>query len=176
MTRSDSRKDAMLDKLADFLLEHGLDAASLRPLARAVGTSDRMLIYHFTDKNSLIAATLDRIAARLMTQLTQLTSPQPVPATVLEPALLDMALDEAVWPFLRLWLQIAARAAQGDAFFQSVGGQIGRGFIDWIAAQLDAPNEATRQCEAARMLVAIEGLVLVKSIGLDDICRPALDT
>lgn len=175
MTRSDARKDAMLEKLADFVLEHGLDAASLRPLARAVGTSDRMLIYHFSDKDTLIAATLDRIAARLVAQLTKQTAPQPVPATVLQPALLDMALDDAVWPFLRLWLQIAARAAQGDVFFENVGGQIGRGFIDWIAAQLDASDDATRQREAARMLVTIEGLVLVKSLGLDDICRPALD-
>ncbi len=169
------KQDAMLEKLADYLLEHGLEAASLRPLARAVGTSDRMLIYHFTDKDSLIAATLDRIADRLVGHLDQQRAPQPLPVEVLQSKLLDFALDDAIWPYLRLWLQIAARAAQGAAFYKAVGGQLGQGFIAWIAGQIDAPDEETRTREAARLLVLVEGLVLIKSLGLDEICRPALD-
>jgi len=33
------------------VLEHGLIGLSLRPLAAALGTSDRMLLYHFRDKD-----------------------------------------------------------------------------------------------------------------------------
>lgn len=175
MTRSEAQKDAMLEKLADFVLDHGLEAASLRPMARAAGTSDRMLIYHFTDKDTLIAATLDRIAARLVAYLDQQRAPQPLPADVLQSKLLDFALDDAIWPYMRLWLQIAARAAQGTAFYKAVGGQLGQGFITWIAGQIDAPDEDTRNRDAARLLVLVEGLVLIKSLGLDEICRPALD-
>jgi len=174
MTRSDARKDATLDTLADYVLENGLDAASLRPLARAAGTSDRMLIYHFADKDTLIAAILERIANRLVTQLNKTAMPDPVPVAHLRPVLLDMALDEAIWPYLRLWLQIAARAAQGDATLKGIGHRLGQGFLTWIAAQIDAADEADRTRAAARLLVMVEGLVLMKSLGLDDICRPAL--
>lgn len=171
----DSRKEALLDGLADFLLAEGLEAASLRPMARAVGTSDRMLIYHFGDKDSLIAAALERIAARLVAQLSALSAPHPVPADALRPRLMDLAQADGTWPFLRLWLQIAARAAQGDALYAGVGNAIGRGFLDWIAAQIDAPDDTARRSEAARLLVVIEGLVLLKALDLDGVCRPALD-
>jgi len=38
------RHDALIDWLADHVLAHGLSASSLRPLAKAAGTSGRMLL------------------------------------------------------------------------------------------------------------------------------------
>ena len=40
------------------MLEHGLIGLSLRPLAAAIGTSDRMLLYHFDGKDDLIATVI----------------------------------------------------------------------------------------------------------------------
>ncbi len=42
----------------DYALEHGLIDLSLRPLAASLGTSDRMLLYHFGTKDDLVAAIL----------------------------------------------------------------------------------------------------------------------
>jgi AcrR family transcriptional regulator len=52
---SDDRLSLLLDRLADYVLAHGLTASSLRPLARAAGTSDRMLLYYFADKDAVMA-------------------------------------------------------------------------------------------------------------------------
>ena len=41
MAPADDRRDAILDRLADHVLAHGLAAASLRPLARAGGISEK---------------------------------------------------------------------------------------------------------------------------------------
>jgi AcrR family transcriptional regulator len=41
--KSDDKRDALLDSMADFVLTHGLSAASLRPLAKAAGLSDRII-------------------------------------------------------------------------------------------------------------------------------------
>ena len=49
-------KDSLLPLLTAHVLAHGLGGASLRPLAKAAGTSDRMLIYHFGTKEALIRA------------------------------------------------------------------------------------------------------------------------
>jgi hypothetical protein len=38
-----SRHDDLLDRVTDYVLEHGLIGLTLRPLAAAIGTSDRML-------------------------------------------------------------------------------------------------------------------------------------
>src|SRR2546430_12050912 len=52
------RRAATLARAADYVLEHGLADLSLRPLAAALGTSTRMLLYDFGSKERLIAAVL----------------------------------------------------------------------------------------------------------------------
>ena len=56
-------RETLLPAMAAHVLEHGLGGASLRPLAKAAGTSDRMLIYHFGNKETLITELLSYIAA-----------------------------------------------------------------------------------------------------------------
>src|SRR5687767_8189186 len=52
------RRQVLAEGATDYVLEHGLLDLSLRPLAAALGTSDRMLLYHFGDKLSLVATIL----------------------------------------------------------------------------------------------------------------------
>ena len=52
------RRDQLAEGATDYVLEHGLIGLSLRPLAAELGTSDRMLLYHFTDKDDLVATVL----------------------------------------------------------------------------------------------------------------------
>ena len=170
MVKSDTRRADILEKLADHMLAHGLLGSSLRPLAAAAGLSDRMLLYHFKDKAEIMAATLECVAARMVVLLGGHTSAERLPLDALRARLVPIVLDDALWPYMRLWLEMAARAAQGDALYWAIGGQIGRGFLAWGAAQLDS-SEPER--DAARLLVTVEGLVLLKSVGLDDIGRSA---
>ncbi|ANP52318.1 AcrR family transcriptional regulator [Streptomyces griseochromogenes] len=51
------RRD-LLDRIRDYLLQNGLADLSLRPLARALGTSDRMLLYYFGTKERMVAEAL----------------------------------------------------------------------------------------------------------------------
>lgn len=59
------RRSELIDKAVDYVLAKGLLGLTLRPLAAAIGTSDRMLIYHFQTKEQLIAEVLDRAQERL---------------------------------------------------------------------------------------------------------------
>lgn len=159
----------LLDRLADHVLAHGLLASSLRPLARAAGISDRMLLYYFPDKDAVVSATLEHLAARLTVLLEGEVVAQPLPLARLERHLRNVLLAPSLWPYMRLWLEIASRAASGDALYRRVGAAIGRGFLEWGAAQLECPTQADREVDAARLLVAIEGAMLLKSLGLDDL-------
>ena len=64
-----TRREELTEAAADYLLDHGLIGLSLRSLAAALGTSDRMLLYHFADKDDLVSTVLrvsnDRSAAVL---------------------------------------------------------------------------------------------------------------
>ncbi len=69
MPEDPSRRDLLAERATDYALEHGLIGLSLRPLAADLGTSDRMLLYHFADKDDLVATILrvsnDRSVAAL---------------------------------------------------------------------------------------------------------------
>jgi AcrR family transcriptional regulator len=52
------RRAEWTEAATDYVLEHGLIGLSLRPLAADLGTSDRMLLYHFGSKDELVAAVL----------------------------------------------------------------------------------------------------------------------
>ena len=55
-----SRREELLSGATRYVGEHGLATLTLRPLAAALGTSDRMLVYHFGSRERLVVALLDR--------------------------------------------------------------------------------------------------------------------
>ena len=62
--RQDSaRKRQMLDAAYDYVIEHGLTELSLRPLAEAIGSSPRVLLFLFGSKDGLVQALLARARA-----------------------------------------------------------------------------------------------------------------
>ena len=86
MTRrnpSPHRRAELLARCTDQVLADGLIGLSLRPLAAAVGTSDRMLIYHFGSRDGLVAAVIDESTERSVAYLGSLTAPKSVRLGVL---------------------------------------------------------------------------------------------
>jgi AcrR family transcriptional regulator len=55
-----ARRAELLRALIDYSAEHGLSDVSLRPLAAAVGSSPRMLLYFFGSKEGLVREVLIR--------------------------------------------------------------------------------------------------------------------
>jgi len=58
--RDPTVRQQLLERATQHVVRHGLPDMSLRPLAEAVGSSARMLIYHFISKEELIRAILER--------------------------------------------------------------------------------------------------------------------
>jgi AcrR family transcriptional regulator len=73
-----AKRDDLIERATDWAWQHGLSGLSLRPLAAALGTSDRMLIYHLGSKEQLIVEIIRCSAARSSEELRSLqpsTSP-----------------------------------------------------------------------------------------------------
>lgn len=168
LSKTDERRSAIVDRLADHVLAHGLVSASLRPLAKAAGTSDRMLLYYFADKSELLAATLQRIAERMTEAMAAQVSPEPLPLDLLRKRLAGMLFEDRFWPYMCVWIELASRAARGDPLYAPIAQAIGQGFLAWGEAQLAADSDEARSRDAARLLVSIEGMVLVRAIGLSE--------
>ena len=89
MTAGRERHRALLGRVADHLLREGLGGASLRPLAAAAGTGDRMLLHHHADREEPLAAIPEEIADRLARMRGEgggTTGPRPLEALLDEPS------------------------------------------------------------------------------------------
>lgn len=168
MTKTD-RRQALLETLAEHLLSHGLAGASLRPMAAAAGTSDRMLLYYFADREALLAATLELVAARLAAALEGTVPPAPLPFAELLRRLRAPLRDPALGRYMHLFLDIAARAARDERPYRAIGEAIGRGFLAWAELRV-----AGGPAEAALLLATLDGLTLLDNIGLGDEADSAL--
>ena len=174
MTKLEIRRAEVIERITDHVLLHGLSASSLRPLAKAAGTSDRMLLYYFKDKAEIFTAVLQLVSARLLVMLGERAAAEPLPLDALRRTFAEILFVDELWPYMRIWLEVASRAAMGDPFYRAVGEQIGRGFFEWGKAQLQSDNEEQCEVDAAKLLVSIEGMLFLKAIGLDDVNAKAL--
>lgn len=164
MKKGDLRRQQILERLADYVLEHGLQSASLRPLAAAANTSDRMLLHYFADKEELLTATLTLVSQRLMAILAHAqATPQPVQQLI--PYLTVLINNPTIQPYLRLWLELAALAANHQEPFRTVARQISDSFLQWIETTLVVDHETHRAPVAAFALSMIEGMVLFEAVG-----------
>ena len=172
--RSD-RREAAIERMADHVLAEGLSASTLRPLAAAAGTSDRMLLYYFADKDELLTATLERVAARMIAQLDDAV-PEGKPRSfhvLLEEVWAALGSGE-VKPFMHLWLDLAAGAVRGRLPHRNISSAIADGFLAWAARRLEPPNEGEAAWSAASFLVCIEGMLIVEALGRRDIADRGL--
>jgi AcrR family transcriptional regulator len=59
------RREDLIKKALDYFLEHGVAGLSLRPLAGEIGTSARLLVYHFGSKDALVAAVMEEVHRKI---------------------------------------------------------------------------------------------------------------
>ena len=62
-TADEQRPVELLDAIVGYLTTHGVAELSLRPLAKAVGSSPRVLLYYFGSKEKLLEALFNYRAA-----------------------------------------------------------------------------------------------------------------
>ena len=66
MTRpiNEKRPGELRDAIVRYLIKHGLAGLSLRPLAKALGCTPRVLLYHFGSKEKMVAEVLAQVRQR----------------------------------------------------------------------------------------------------------------
>ncbi|UAJ12674.1 TetR/AcrR family transcriptional regulator [Glacieibacterium megasporae] len=172
MSSREDRRDALLDRMADHVLLEGLAGATLRPLAAAAETSDRMLLYYFADKDELVAAVLEKIAARILADLNDMIAPRLPFGTLLHAVWAALASPQHR-PYMSIWYDLAAGAARGLEPHRKVSGVIADGYLAWIEGRLAQDAHSLTQT-APLFLAALQGLYLLDAIGRPDIASDAM--
>jgi AcrR family transcriptional regulator len=110
---SSESRDQLLARAIAHLAEHGVAGRSLRSLAAAIGTSHRMLIYHFGSREGLLVAVAREVERRQRDALAALgQEPLASPADAIR-AMWRRVADPAMWPYERLFFELYGQAIQG---------------------------------------------------------------
>jgi AcrR family transcriptional regulator len=171
-----NRRQELVDRVASYLLDNGLAGASLRPMAAAAGTSDRMLLYYFPDREAVLAAALEKVAADMALGLDAAIPADPLPFRDLLDHLRHALRTPGFGRYMQLWLEIAARASRNERPYRAVGEAIGRSFLAWAAVRLEVEDERDRDARAALLLATLDGLALIDSVGLREAADAATAT
>jgi AcrR family transcriptional regulator len=161
-----TRKAVLLEDLIAYLIRHGVADLSLRPMAAAVGTSARLLIFHFGSKERLLIEALDEMQARLQRSLADLLAGE---AGVARSAPLrlfwDWALKESNFPQLRVLYQLQILAAQDH---KTYGRYLKRNSLNWLELVQAALKPSQRSTTLATLIVAVFDGLLIEVMSTGD--------
>jgi len=161
MVHSAMRTSQARERLLDAAVRHALDAGiadlSLRQLAAAIGTSHRMLLYHFGSREGLLVAVTQAVEEQQRAALLDSgVGPQNARRSW------ERLSDPQLWPQERLFFELYAYALRGRPGTE--------GFLDGIVESWVAPvtaalveagaDERTARADARLAVAVVRGLLL----------------
>jgi AcrR family transcriptional regulator len=147
----------------EHVAEHGVGDLSLRGLAAALGTSHRMLIYHFGSREGLLIEVIRAVEAQQRAALQQLLQdPESTPEETMRRMWRRVA-DPALWPNERLFFEIYAQALQGSAYALPLLD----GIVDFWVEPLTALAVEQGRPEAEARAEARLGVAVTRGLLLD---------
>jgi AcrR family transcriptional regulator len=105
-------KDRLLQATIDYVAANGVGDISLRGLAAAIGTSHRMLIYHFGSKEALLIEVIRTVEEQQRQLLARVIDSGLSPADALRRMWRHLSAP-ALWPNERLFFEMYGQALQG---------------------------------------------------------------
>lgn len=151
----EARKTELLEATYRYVLANGLARLSLRPLAAAVGSSPRVLLFLFGTKDGLVRAVLARARADELAILDRVGGPGVVGLAAVVERLWEWLSAAQHRPLLTLWAEsyAASLGEPGGAW----GGFAAATVEDWLAilAAHQSPEERGTAQGAARRTLAL---------------------
>jgi AcrR family transcriptional regulator len=161
-TANPERPDALLDSIVEYLMTHGVADVSLRPLAKAVRSSPRVLLYYFGSKEALVAQALARLRERQRGAFARLKQ---------SPTLNSRQACHAIWrelssphaePLFRLFLQAYSMGLQNREKFAAFLHHAIEDWLEFLAAPRIASGESpvAARAFATVVLAGFRGFML----------------
>jgi AcrR family transcriptional regulator len=155
-------RERLLAGAIEHVSRHGVGEISLRQLAGALGTSHRMLLYHFGSREALLIEVIRTVEEQQRAALAQILEEEAdePPAEIMRRMWARVA-DPALWPNERLFFEVYAQALQGSPHALPLLDGIVDAWVEPLAA-LVAPGrpEAEARAEARLGVAVVRGLLL----------------
>ena len=156
-----ARKRELLEAAYRYVLSNGLAGMSLRPLAKAIGSSPRVLLFLFGSKEGLIRALLARAREDELGYLEALRDGHELAATGRE--IWSWLAAPSHRALLALWVEGYARSLVGEPGpWADFGRDTVRDWLELLAARQPAARRVTQagQDERTLLLAVLRGALL----------------
>ncbi|MGT2426375.1 TetR/AcrR family transcriptional regulator [Amnibacterium kyonggiense] len=173
-TTPSSGRVRLLERVADHVLAHGATDLSLSELARAVGSNNRMLLYHFGSKEAVLGQAILVAFTRfphLHGALRRLAEDEGPLRDRLLQAWQDIAHDDNL-PFLALFFQSFGVALYHPERNTELLGSMGEEWVDAVHAVLAREGLPEPRALATEVVAVLRGLQFALLSGTD---RAVLD-
>jgi len=150
-------RDRLLGAAVRHAMDSGIADLSLRQLAAAIGTSHRMLLYHFGSREGLLIAVTRAVEEQQRTALlASLTTVQDARESWARLS------DPQLWPQERLFFELYAHALRGRPGNEGFLDGIVESWVAPVAAALVAAggDERTARADARLGVAVVRGLLL----------------
>lgn len=155
-------RDKLIERATDLLMERGLSDISLRELAAALGTSHRMLNYHFGSKEGLFVEVARAAERRQRHVLEGLFDEFHGDLLDLARRFWELLRAPELAPLERLFFDLYGQGLQGRPYAQSFLAGIVDSWIEPVLPALRAEglSEVAARAEARLGLAVVRGLLL----------------
>ncbi len=157
--RGPTARDELLGRVVGWFVEHGVGDTSLRTLASGVGTSHRMLNYHFGSREGLLGAVVEAVEQGEHAALLDLSEQYDDPFEA-GAAFWTRVADRAE-VFAPLFFELSTHAMRGHPHAEGLRTWLRTGWLDAMQAgfeQLGAPTDRARTL-ALQSLAMARGLL-----------------
>jgi AcrR family transcriptional regulator len=156
-------RQRLLDAVVEHFTAEGLADQSLRRIAEAIGSSHRMLLYHFGSRDGLLLAVVRDVEARTQERLAALSVDAPGETDALIRRMWAYLADPALGDFERLFFALYGRALQGDDAIRPL---LGDDVAHWLKANVTLSAQWGVPADLARTHARL-GLAVTRGLLLD---------
>ena len=159
-----SARDDLLGRAVAWFAEHGIGDTSLRTLAAGIGTSHRMLNYHFGSRAGLLAAVVEAVEREDRAVLERLLTEHSDPFEA--GAAFWAHVSERATTFGPLFFELSSHAMRGESYAASLRTWLGEGWQGAFATAYEQLGLPPGRADAlARISVALaRGLILEAAV------------
>ncbi|HEY2207424.1 MAG TPA: TetR/AcrR family transcriptional regulator [Pseudonocardia sp.] len=156
-------RERLLAAAMDYLSTRGISDLSLRQLAEALGTSHRMLIYHFGSKEGLLIEVVRAVEDSQRKVWREMLADPELDAVQRPRELWRRVSDTTMEPFTRLFFEIYGQALQGR---EPATALLDGNVADWLEPSAQSFVEGGYPVDRAPTLARL-GLAVTRGLLLD---------
>lgn len=156
----DALRADLLERAVDYVCREGLSSLSLRPLAKAIGTSSSLLLYHFTSKDDLIMEIIKAGRERQQATLAKLDATSGLSQGDVGRMLWKEYSNPRYEPLVRLFFEVYVLALQDRSRFPGFLKESVNKWLTAIEESLPDAGSPGARVTATIMLDAFRGFLL----------------